>query len=348
MTAFAHAVRGIGGLFRQADRVWLTVAILFIGLVILNAEQAGRSFVFAVESFLWILPFLLISVLLAAGLKGAGADSLIALAVSRRPVAAILIATLAGAFSPFCSCGVVPLVAALLAAGVPLSAVMAFWLSSPIMDPEMFVLMAVQLPMPFTLAKVAAAVAIGAIAGFATLGLERLGYLGNPLKKALAAGCGTVCAPGLSKASVNWRFWREPARRAAFASEAKEVSLFLTKWLVLAFALESLMVAWLPGELVARTLGGEGWSAVPIAVAVGVPAYLNGYAAIPLIGQLMEVGMAPGAALAFMVAGGVTSLPASTAVFAIARGAVFGWYIAVALVGSLLIGYAYQLWVLAI
>ena len=61
----------------------------------------------------------------------------------------------------------VPVVASLLAAGVPLSAVMAFWLSSPIMDPEMFVLMAAQLPFSFTLAKVAAAVAIGLLAGSA-------------------------------------------------------------------------------------------------------------------------------------------------------------------------------------
>ena len=50
----------------------------------------------------------------------------------------IVIASLGGALSPFCSCGVVPLVAGLLAAGVPLPVVMAFWLSSPLMDPEMF------------------------------------------------------------------------------------------------------------------------------------------------------------------------------------------------------------------
>ena len=348
MTAFAHAARGLGEVFRRIDRVWLTIALLFLGLVLAQPEQAGRSFVFTAESALWISPFLLISVLLAAGLKAAGADGLIALAVSRRPLTAILIATLAGAFSPFCSCGVVPLVAALLAAGVPLSAVMAFWLSSPIMDPEMFVLMAVQLPLPFTFAKVAAAVAIGAAAGFATLGLERLGYLENPLKRAPASSCGTSCSTGLPPARVNWAFWHEAERRAAFASEARAITLFLAKWLTLAFALESLMVAWLPGELVASALGGQGWSAVPIAVAVGVPAYLNGYAAIPLIGQLMESGMAPGAALAFMVAGGVTSLPASTAVYAIARRAVFGWYLVIALLGSLGIGYAYQLWTLLV
>jgi uncharacterized membrane protein YraQ (UPF0718 family) len=341
MTALSYAARGLGDILRRLDRVWATTALLFLGLVIAVPSQAGASFVFTLESFLWLLPFLLISVLLAAWLKASGADQLIALAVSRKPLAAILIATLAGAFSPFCSCGVVPVVASLLAAGVPLSAVMAFWLSSPIMDPEMFVLMAAQLPFSFTLAKVAAAVAIGLLAGGVVLILERMGYLSNPLRADLAA-CGTSCGGGPADLRPRWRFWHHAERRTLFATEARDVGLFLAKWLVLAFALESLMVAWLPGDLVAKTLGGDGLLAVPLAVAVGVPAYLNGYAAIPLIGELMENGMAWGAALAFMVAGGVTSLPASMAVYAIARRTVFIWYLLIALAGSLLIGFGYQ------
>ena len=51
-----------------------------------------------------------------------------------------------------------------------------------------------------------------------------------------------------------------------------------------------------------------------IATIVGVPAYLNGYAALPLVSGLVERGMAPGAGLAFLVAGGVTSLSAAAAV----------------------------------
>ena len=68
-----------------------------------------------------------------------------------------------------------------------------------------------------------------------------------------------------------------------------------------------------------------------IATVVGVPAYLNGYAALPLVSGLIEQGMAPGAGLAFLVAGGVTSLPAAIAVWALARRPVFGLYIAFAL-----------------
>jgi uncharacterized membrane protein YraQ (UPF0718 family) len=82
-----------------------------------------------------------------------------------------------------------------------------------------------------------------------------------------------------------------------------------------------------------------------LAVLVGVPAYLNGYAAIPTVSALVDMGMAPGAGLAFMVAGGVTSIPAAMAVFALVRRPVFLWYLALGLTGSLAAGVAYQAYV---
>ena len=52
--------------------------------------------------------------------------------------------------------------------------------------------------------------------------------------------------------------------------------------------------------------------------------------------------MAPGATMSFMMAGAMTSVPASIAVFALARKPVFMWYLALALVGSALSGLLYQ------
>jgi len=53
--------------------------------------------------------------------------------------------------------------------------------------------------------------------------------------------------------------------------------------------------------------------------------------------------MAPGAAMAFLVAGGVTSIPAAMAVFAIARLRVFALYLGFAVLGAFLAGLAYGL-----
>mgnify|MGYP000274208411 CR=1 FL=1 len=340
MTDLTNAATSAGSYLRSLDRVWLAIGLLFAGLALVVPGQAADSVVFTLDAYLRLLPFLLLSVLMAAWLKAAGADSLVAGMVNRAPLTAVAIAAAAGALSPFCSCGVVPLMAAMLAAGVPLAPVLAFCVASPLMDPEQFILMAATLGLPFTLAKTVAAICLGLLAGGATLALQRAGRFADPLR-ARAGGCGG-CKPKVEAAPLRWAFWHEAARRQAFTGEARSTALFLSKWLLLAFAIESLMAAWLPAEVVASTLGGGSWQAIPLAVAVGVPAYLNGFAAIPLIGELMSLGMAPGAALAFLIAGGVTSLPAAMAVHALVRRTVFVWYLAIALTGSLLAGFALQ------
>jgi len=121
----------------------------------------------------------------------------------------------------------------------------------------------------------------------------------------------------------------------------RENALFLGKWLTLAFVLESLMVAYVPSDMVASVAGGSGFWPVFGATLIGVPAYLNGYAALPLIAGLMQQGMAPGAGMAFLLAGGVTSIPAAVAVYALARPPVFAAYLGFAFVGTLIAGLLY-------
>ena len=94
------------------------------------------------------------------------------------------------------------------------------------------------------------------------------------------------------------------------------------------------MVAYIPAELVAQSLNSESSWAVPLAVLVGIPAYLNGYAAIPLVQGMMQLGMAPAVGLAFMLAGSVTSIPAAIAIWSLAKPRLFGLYLLVAVLGS--------------
>jgi uncharacterized protein len=136
-------------------------------------------------------------------------------------------------------------------------------------------------------------------------------------------------------------------RRAKFAKSARTTTLFLASWLTLAFILESLMLAWIPAETVTAALGGTGVMPILTATLVGVPAYLNGYAALPLVGGLIDQGMAPGAGMAFLVAGGVTSIPAAMAVWALAKPQVFALYIGLSLTGAFAAGLLFQLWTMA-
>jgi uncharacterized membrane protein YraQ (UPF0718 family) len=220
---------------------------------------------------------------------------------------------------------------------------MAFWLASPVIDPSMFALTVGVLGLEFAVAKTLAAIGLGLFGGYATLILMRMGAFADPLRDGVGnGGCGASSVRN-PKPPV-WAFWTDADRRAKFKRNAIATTLFLMKWLTLAFVLESLMIAFVPADLVAQAVGGAGIGSILTATLVGVPAYLNGYAALPLVSGLVEQGMAPGAGLAFLVAGGVTSLPAAIAVWALARRAVFFLYIGLALFGALASGLLFQMW----
>jgi uncharacterized membrane protein YraQ (UPF0718 family) len=323
--------------------VWLVTALILGGLMVLDRAQAAASVAFTADALAGTAPFLLLSIGVAAWATATGADNLIARAFTGAPAVMITLAALAGALSPFCSCGVIPLIAALLAMGVPLSAVMAFWLASPVMDPSMFVLTTGVLGLEFAVAKMLAAIGLGLLGGWVVHLVGRAGGLADPLREGIGnGGCGG--AKLRAPKPVVWRFWAEPERRAKFGREALNVTLFLLKWLTLAFVLESLMLAFVPAETITATLGGTGIGPILLGTLVGVPAYLNGYAALPLVGGLVEQGMAPGAGLAFLVAGGVTSLPAAIAVWALVKPRVFALYIALSLTGAFAAGLLFQAW----
>ncbi len=323
------------------DPVFRTLVILIGILAIFDYPQVRHSLVFTLESLWQMLPFFALAIGFAGYAKATNSDALIARVFSGNPVRATILAAFVGAISPFCSCGVIPLIAAMLGAGVPLAPVMAFWVASPIMDPEMFILTAAGIGLNFTIAKTLAAVVMGLLAGFAVLSARRFGFLDAPLQTHVASSCTYSCeSDGASE--VNWRFWREPARVHKFRSEIYAIGMFLGKWLAFAFFLESLMIAYVSPDWIVNYVGADNFFAIPLAAIVGMPSYLNGYAAIPLISGLLDMGMTPGAAMAFITAGAVSSIPAAIAVFALVKKPVFALYLSLGLTGSILTAWLYQ------
>jgi uncharacterized membrane protein YraQ (UPF0718 family) len=324
------------------DRVIILIILLLATLLVLARNQAAASILFTGNALMHIAPFFLAAILFAAYAKASGADQLIARAFAGNTTVAIIAASLAGALSPFCSCGVIPVIAGMLAAGVPLAPVMAFCVSSPIMDPEMFILTAAGISLDFAIAKTITAFGMGLLAGYAVWGLQLRGYLQRPLKKEVGCGCGQPAFDARAPITISWRFWQEPARKSEFATQFRENGFFLGKWMTLAFLIESLMIAYIPAASVAQWVGMDNAMAIPLSSIIGIPAYMNGYAAIPLISGLMELGMAPGAALSFVTAGAVSSIPAAMAVYALVKRSVFVLYIMIGVAGSLVAGYLYH------
>ncbi len=325
------------GLPIKIDRVWAFAALLPIGLAVFDPDVARETVQFALKALGHTGWFILFAILAVGYLKATGSEALLARAFEGRETSMIVMAAMLGGLSPFCSCEVIPFIAALLAVGAPLSAVMAFWLASPLMDPAMFLITAGTLGLPFALAKTGAAVGMGLLGGATVYLLKNTGVFADPLKQYTKSGC-CGCGPSPFQGKPEWQFWNDAERRDVFRATVIENGLFLLKWLLIAYMIEALMLRYVPAETIATVLGGDGVWPIFLGALVGAPAYLNGYAAVPLVDALLAQGMAQGAAMSFVLAGGVSCIPAAIAVWALVKPRVFAAYLAIAMVGAVLAG----------
>ena len=326
-------------LWKRVDKALLVIMLIPILLAIFDMPQLMPTVIFAGQAILHTGIFIAFAVLAVGYLKASGAETILAKAFEGREVKMILMASLLGGLSPFCSCEVIPFIAALLAVGAPLSAVMAFWLASPLMDPAMFLITSGTLGIDFAIAKTLAAVGLGLLGGFTVKTFAKSVVFADPLRpKEAQSGCGSTCGTSTFSGKPEWAFWHDAERRETFRTTVIENALFLGKWLLLAYLFEAMMIHYVPADMIASVLGGDGIKPILLGALVGGPAYLNGYAAVPLVDALLEQGMSNGAAMSFVIAGGVSCIPAAIAVWALVKPRVFYAYIAIAMTGAVIAG----------
>ncbi|MFK7791660.1 MAG: permease [Devosiaceae bacterium] len=320
---------------------WALTVALLAGVALFDPYNLFATAAFASSAFLNTLPYILFAVLLLAYLRASGAEKLVSAAFQGREYRMIVLAALVGGLAPFCSCQVIPFIAGLLAVGAPLSAVMAFWLSSPLVDPGNTLVTAAALGWDFAIAKAIGAVALGLMGGFAVAALSHTGVFANPLKAQPKKSCCSKADPLDGK--PEWCFWQEAERRTIFSDTFWEMALFLVQWLVLAYVLEALLVNYVPASMIAGLVGGQGLQPIATAALVGMPAYLNSYVAPPMLAGLIEQGMSQGAAMAFIMAGAVSSVPAMAAVWSLVKPRVFFTYLGLGVSGAILSGVIFQM-----
>lgn len=316
-------------------------AVLLLAVVLIWPHHIIPAASAVVWAMLSVAPIAVPGILIAAWIMASGADSHISRAFEGRTVRAVFAASLIGAITPVCGVTVLPLMTGLLVAGVPLAPIMAFWLSSPITDPAMLATTAATLGLSFAAGKTIAAFGLGIFGGGATVLFARRAWARNALRENGLAHrlSATRCGGALS---FDPYVWQRPERRHIFANQARATTRLILICLVPAFAAEYALNAMLtPGSLAAY-VGEDQWWAIPAAVFVGAPAYIDGYAALPLTRALIENGMSQGAAMAFLVSGGVVSIWGAMAIAPVLKLKPFLLYICLAVLGSLGAGYAFE------
>jgi uncharacterized membrane protein YraQ (UPF0718 family) len=337
------------------------VKIEFVSpLKITAMDQILKIAEFILKSFIHIWPYLLVTIPLAVVINLSGASKYINKALTKKPMVSIFLATAVGAFSPFCSCGVIPVITSLLIGGVPLGPVMAFWIASPSMDPEIFMLSVATIGWKLSVWRLAATFLISIAGGIITHLAQKNGYFGESMMQLSAIlpkrgdhvkfNCCVaateiipVIQPGNGCQCAAQAPAKEPSLTQRIFLESWKSFSLVAKFMALAFFINALIKFYVPENLISGWIGGDNPFSVLIAALIGIPFYTTNLTALPLVSGLVTLGMNQGAVLAFLIAGPVTTLPAMMAVWGIVKPKVFFMFLTFGLAGSILFGYLYNL-----
>lgn len=258
--------------------------------------------------------------------------------LTRKGGAPIVLAAALGTLSPMCTFAAIPLAGGLLAAGVPLPPTMAFIISSPLINPSLFVITWGVMGPEMALVRTFSALFLGIVGGFLTeLALSRgLGHFTDPLRPGFAAShAAQTCLPGEQSGS-----FRE--RALSVLRHMVKMSLFISKYFVLALFLAGAVQALVNPRWIASLLGGGGFRSVLLGGLLGIPFYVCGGGTVALIGVLVAMGMGQGAALAFFITGPATKISTIVSLNAVLSRRAAALYLAVTLIGGVLLGWGYS------
>jgi len=258
---------------------------------------------------------------------------------------------------------------------------MAFLTSSPLMSPDGFIMLMGVIGFRFAVAMAIASIIIGLGSGFITHVIQkRTTFLDNQTRFSSAAaelscgcgeaavaqpvscGCGETadtpvssCCTGSGKKNsagpINGKrkyafFFKKHKLReigdAVVQIGLKQILLFFAVFVAVGYVINSFV----PTEYIVTLFSADSIFSVPLAALIGLPLYVSGEGAIPLVQALMASGAGGGAMMAFMITGSGTSAWVIAGISAFMKKRVVSLYVGLMLGGGILLGYLYDLAVL--
>jgi len=273
-----------------------------------------------------------------------------------------------GAFTPLCACGTMAVIISMLVTALPWGPIMAFLISSPLTSPSEFLFQVSFLGTDFAVAVLIFSLGFGVLAGFVSDVLDRkydffkdqlrfnhdskskqptpsqnkpvqiVGADGmlfsehNPTDYRLGhinadqLGCG--CA-AIQTEVVNVK-WYERLKLGEFVHGLYELGVKrILLYFVLFITLGQIVDILIPSEWIQLAFGnGNGYS-VPLAASIGLPLYVSGSSALPLLNTLIASGAGKGAVMAFLITGKATGVPVIVGLSTILRKKAIAYYVVV-------------------
>jgi uncharacterized protein len=286
----------------------------------------------SISLFLSLWPYLVVGILITSLIKIYFSKNQISGFFQNKKNSSIILASLIGVVSPLGSYIVIPLSAALFLLGTPLPVLMAFLISSPLIDPNLFILTAGAFGYEMAVARVIAAFLLGIGAGYLTKWFIILKFIN--IEKAINEN-------NISGSNSNFSAIIKPSFKL-FGIELLKMAKYISKYFFLAILLAAIIKILTPTDLLTRLFSKNLFMSVLISTGAGVPFYVCGGAAIPVVQQLAELGMSKGAVLAFFISGPITKISNLLLMQAAFNTRIFIFYLITGIAGAVAFGAIYN------
>ncbi|HEX3076670.1 MAG TPA: permease [Lachnospiraceae bacterium] len=267
-------------------------------------------------------------------------DKLKSLLLERKKVS-ILGSVAFGAFTPLCACGTMAIIVSMLTTVLPWGPIIAFITSSPLMSPDLFVMLSGIISFKFAVVLTVSSILIGCVAGYLSYYLEKhTKFFHNQIR--LQAGSnqcsGCQCACTQESKSIMERFKTKELLSVIVNVGLKKILLYFSIFAAIGY----LINRFVPSEIIMSLFGSNNFFSVPIAALIGVPLYVSDGGAISLIKMLLDSGASGGAILAFMITGPGTSIGAIVGSLTIMKRKAVLFYVGILFVSAIVLGYIYN------
>jgi uncharacterized membrane protein YraQ (UPF0718 family) len=242
-----------------------------------------------------------------------------------------IIGVLFGAVTPFCACSTVPMTLGFLQVGVPFGTVMSFVISSPLMDPLVFSLLAVfmgwNVAIAFLILTSVFAVVFGLI-------LDKLGW-SNQVKRVRLKGEGYLQNMNVPKG------FRSRLKISFDKAWGDFKAVFI--YMLIGVGIGAAIYGYLPEDLLAKVAGPNNPFAVLVVALIGLPLYIRVESAIPIGLALMDKGASIGAVIALIISGAGVAIPELTMLASIFKKKIIIAFVVIVFVTAVLSGLIFNM-----
>lgn len=209
-----------------------------------------------------------------------------------------IFASLLGAITPFCSCSSIPLFVGMMQARIPLGIALSFLITSPLVNEIAIAIFWVTYGWKITVIYVLSGIILGVVGGII---LEKIGmaeYVADWIKE---------LGENNAEATKDTRPFIE--RLPEINTEAIKTLKKLIPYIFIGLGIGSFIHGYVPESFFEAYISKSNVFAVPIAVILAIPLYIDAVGVLPIIESLVAKGVPLGTAIAFMMASIGLSFP---------------------------------------